>query len=188
MKFNTTLEAIKYIDEQIEILQKNSGASTRKRSSAYYSAVQVIREQELTFFYKIDAKEHFYQDRLVRVKEFVEFFEESEPQEECGCYLIGNTAFNPLTKEEFYFIKIGKSKNIKKRMRDYSTCCPSITKIDYLNCEEDELNVLESHCHWELWKVGQKVTGRGSKEWFRVSKETYLTFCEKGFKNLTLTY
>ena len=188
MKFNTTLEAIQYIDEQIKVLQKNSGVTSNERCIAYSHAVTVIREQELAFFYKIDGREHFYQNRLVKVREYVESFEEHEPKEECGCYLIGNTAFNPMTKEEFYFIKIGKSVNIKKRMKTYSSCCPSITKIDYLTCEEERLNSLENHCHTELWRLGEQVKNRGSREWFRVSREVYLNLCDTGFKNLILNY
>jgi hypothetical protein len=103
----------------------------------------------------------------------------SAPKEE-GLYLIGNTVFNPFTMEEFYFIKVGASTNIYKRMNTYRSTNPSIFHIDYYLRSEWKRGMNEQGCHFVCREIGMAVVERTS-EWFRVDRQTYLEICSKGF-------
>lgn len=93
-----------------------------------------------------------------------------------GLYLIGNTYFNPLTKEEFYWVKVGQSTDIAKRLRNYRQHNPMVWVQNILELPIDELDFAESICHYELSKVSEEI-GKNTREWFRVSRETYLKIC-----------
>ena len=93
-----------------------------------------------------------------------------------GLYFVGETHFNPITDEKFYWVKIGKAKNLKERMRSYNTHNPMLYRIDYsadYNKEE-----------WYHNKLAEKAIAKcnHSEEWFLVDRKTYLEMCEKGFK------
>jgi hypothetical protein len=93
-----------------------------------------------------------------------------------GLYFIGETHFNPITREEFYWVKIGKSNNLAKRMKQYNTCCPMLWRIDFAVGEEE----FEEYYHnWLYTKA--IATCNHNEEWFLVDRETYLEMCEKGF-------
>lgn len=114
-----------------------------------------------------------------------------------GLYLVGNTAFNPLTGEQFFMVKIGMSTNLYERMRNYSTSNPMMFHIAYKevndgvdysklpsysrrteqgryikSVEEKYHKAMEAHkfCRFEY-----------AQEWFIVSKEIYFEICEKKF-------
>lgn len=92
-----------------------------------------------------------------------------------GLYFIGETHFNPFTNEKFYWVKIGKSTNLKKRMNQYNTCCPMLWRIGFSDkYDEEEFyhDWLYEHC---------EATCNHNEEWFLVNRETYLEMCEKGF-------
>lgn len=93
-----------------------------------------------------------------------------------GLYFIGETHFNPYTKEEFYWVKIGKSSNLAKRMKQYNTCCPMLWRIDF----EIDAEELEGHYHNWLYEHCEAICNH-NEEWFLVNRETYLEMCEKGF-------
>lgn len=97
--------------------------------------------------------------------------------EESGLYFIGDSHINPHTGEEYYWVKIGKSNNLARRMRDYNTCCPMLWRIDFAVHDE----ALEGYYHNLLNAVAVAVCNH-NEEWFMVSKKTYLEMCAKGFK------
>lgn len=96
---------------------------------------------------------------------------------EGGIYLLGDTAFNPHTKEEFYYIKVGQSKHIKRRIRDYVTHSPSVWHIDQMVTEDRK--IYEDNYQGVLVFCELETT---TTEWHRVSREVYLQICEMGFK------
>jgi len=96
-----------------------------------------------------------------------------------GVYLVGSTYFNPYTHEEIYFIKVGKSNDINKRMKNYATHNPMLWKADYRVTEYS--SSLESFCQFELSKIALQVADN-TDEWFEVKREDYLNICEQGFK------
>ena len=99
----------------------------------------------------------------------------------CGLYLVGETHFNPLTKEEFYWIKVGKAKNIANRMSQYNTCCPMLYRIGYLRCrDEREAYQMEKLYHDRLANVAIGLCNHNT-EWFLMDKQTYLDICAYGF-------
>ena len=93
-------------------------------------------------------------------------------------YLVGNTNFNPFTKEEFYWIKVGKTTDLNKRMRSYATHNPMLWKADYKIVSHEHLNSHEQLCHCILKTYGEQ---ENYSEWYQVSRETYLNICDKGF-------
>lgn len=92
-----------------------------------------------------------------------------------GLYLIGQTSFNPYTKEEQYWVKVGYSSDIWSRFKSgYATHCPCTALIDTTSKGS------EVYCHNILCK---KAKGRCqiNTEWWLVDRDTYLEICEKKF-------
>ena len=96
--------------------------------------------------------------------------------EEDGLYFIGETHFNPYTHEEFYWVKIGMSTKLNRRMKEYDTHNPMLWRIDYKIGSADE-----EYIYHQL--LGQKAIAKcnHNDEWFLVDRNTYLAMCEKGF-------
>ena len=97
-----------------------------------------------------------------------------------GLYLVGNAVFNPHTDEQIFFIKVGKSKDIKSRMKNYLSSNPMLFHIDYCLAEYKEMHDLERQCHLMLFEKCQAVM-EGTMEWVKVDKTLYLEICQKGF-------
>ena len=100
---------------------------------------------------------------------------------EAGLYLIGNTIFNPITREEFYFIKVGQSSNLYKRMSGYRSTNPAVYHIDFYKQADWKKGMNESACHFVLHQISTGLVERTS-EWFRVDREIYLEICGRGFE------
>lgn len=107
---------------------------------------------------------------------FKEKLETTIPEK--GLYLIGQTAFNPHTEELFYWVKVGKTKNVKSRFSSYQTDNPCIYYIDWF--ETSKLS-LEAYCIASLRCFGLDTH---RDEWVSVDRETYLNICNKGFKEI----
>lgn len=94
-----------------------------------------------------------------------------------GLYFIGETHFDPITKETFYWVKIGKADNLVERMRQYNTCNPMLWRIDYKIGAQNK----EKFYHSLLFSKAL-ATCNHNREWFLVSEKTYLEMCDKGFE------
>lgn len=98
-----------------------------------------------------------------------------------GVYLVGNTLFNPHTHEEIYLVKIGRSSNLKSRMKTYQTDNPGMFHIAFLKAKSnDHSKQLETVLHNLLWHYCE-ATVHGCNEWFKVNRDTYLSICEEKF-------
>ena len=123
-----------------------------------------------------------FEEYMAYVESFPNFINEedvlrfSAPKTQ-GLYLVGNTLFNPHTEEQFYLIKVGVSKNLQSRMKNYKTQNPLMFHIDYYT----ECELQEFQCHHILLENCQSRIDR-TDEWFRISRELYLEICEKGFQ------
>ena len=107
--------------------------------------------------------------------------------EYCGLYLIGETHFNPITNETFYWIKEGKANNIKKRLADYNTHCPMLYRIDFKKCfSEKDAYKMEAY-YQEKLKECAIASNNHNKEWFLVDRKTYLEICAQGFNYFNYT-
>lgn len=95
-----------------------------------------------------------------------------------GLYLVGSTHFNPLTDEKIYIVKVGKAKNLKKRIRDYNGTNPLMFHIDYLQ-KPQECKISENFCHSVLYAIGDDI--ENCHEWFKVSEADYKEICKLGF-------
>ena len=98
----------------------------------------------------------------------------------CGLYMVGSVYLNPYTKEEYYWIKVGQSKDIESRILDYKTHNPMIWLNDTCEIGIEFLDKMEKLCHRQLKAVSTEVA-ENTKEWFLVSRETYLAICEKSW-------
>ena len=103
------------------------------------------------------------------------------PPSFCGVYLIGATHFNPITREEFYWVKNGKANNIAKRMAQYDTHSPMIYQIDFKECPDERTAYKVESVYQSLLKEVAINSCANNAEWFRVTRETYLAICAKGF-------
>ena len=104
-----------------------------------------------------------------------------DPPAYCGIYLVGATHFNPITREEFYWIKNGKANNIAKRMAQYDTHSPMTYQIDFKSCDnERSAYQTETFYHNKLKRIAINTCANNT-EWFRVTREVYLAICKKGF-------
>jgi len=97
-----------------------------------------------------------------------------------GLYLIGNTVFNPITMEEYYWVKVGQSNDVGKRALQYRTQNPMVWCIDSKEVNSLGRRDAELECHNKLSAI---ATNRAisSVEWFSVSREDYLDICDMGF-------
>lgn len=167
-----------------ELLYKEASNSyycerTRKFNIAYslYNIYPEIQEKYLfTGAYKIADRFILKSDKITLAKHHFDDGINYDTPCYGGLYFIGETHFNPFTKEEFYWVKIGKSSNLAKRMKQYNTCCPMLWRIDFAIDEED----LEEYYHGWLYEHCKAICNH-NEEWFLVDRETYLEMCEKGF-------
>jgi len=112
---------------------------------------------------------------------FKDKYEHLCPEEECGLYLVGSTYFDPLTMELYYWIKVGMSTNLKKRIKNYHTENPMIFVADLMECDSFNVYDMEHDCHIALSDVAYGIA-QDTVEWFIVDRETYLEICKKGFR------
>lgn len=116
---------------------------------------------------------------------------------QAGLYLVGNVVLNPMTDKIFYLIKIGMSANLYDRMKTYSTSNPMMFHIAYKIIEDNmdyskiasykrttlrgrHIKPIEEQYHKAMEELNF-VRCEYAKEWFIVSKETYLEICAKKF-------
>lgn len=133
-------------------------------------------------------EKHFIKDRFVKKTISVELGKGDFPippattptKKTCGLYLIGTTTFNPYTNKPFFWIKIGKSEDLEKRMKSYCTHSPSIWRIDFQEVPKSKVDKIEKLYHALLSNIGIN-SAEHSKEWYEVSKEDYLTICNEKF-------
>ena len=133
-------------------------------------------------------EKHFIRDRFVKKTISVELEKGDFPippattptKKTCGLYLIGTTTFNPYTNKPFFWIKIGKSEDLEKRMKSYCTHSPSIWKIDFQEVPKSKVDKIEKLYHALLSNIGIN-SAEHSKEWYEVSKEDYLKICNEKF-------
>ena len=92
-----------------------------------------------------------------------------------GLYLIGQTFFNPITDEKFYWVKVGSAMNLHRRRKDYVTPTAMVWDIGYYL----ENDLTERDCHEILERI---CLHRHADEWFSLSREDYMAICEKGFE------
>lgn len=134
-------------------------------------------------------EEHFIKDRFIKKILLDKMGEESFPippaiipcDNETGLYLVGQTTFNPFTKEEFYWVKIGKSdSSLSKRIKQYRTHNPALWLIEFKIGSTKKEKLYQSI----LNTFGSNKDAESSKEWYAVSREDYLKICDGGFKYL----
>ena len=167
-------------EEEKEEYIKSEMEKRVKENSRHHYKIAVELYNTFPFLKKIwnyYPEEHFIRDRFQKKtysKEKVTSKDEIPPvtipnkEKVTALYLIGNTNFNPFTKEEFYWIKVGKTTDLKKRMKAYATHNPMLWKADYKQMPNKCLHSCEQICHYILNKYGEQ--DENSNEWFEVSR------------------
>lgn len=98
-----------------------------------------------------------------------------------GLYLMAQIAADPLNPTELiYCIKIGKSKNIKKRVQSYLTMAPLNACISVYGSSWIDIDKEEKDWHTRMEKFFPRVNGEKS-EWFFVPAADYYGFIKNGF-------
>lgn len=96
-----------------------------------------------------------------------------------GLYLIGTINYDIRNGKVLYFVKVGKSTNLKRRIKEYDTHNPFMVKIGYKNIEKEKLDEKEKLCHDKLKEVGFTVF---SDEWFCVSETVFYKIYNRKWK------
>lgn len=99
-----------------------------------------------------------------------------------GLYLVGETHFNPETGEELYCIKCGSAKDLYSRQKTYLSCNPLPYYIDYCIIPPDGIRLQMEKTVQMILRMNAEAISNHAREWFFVSKDTYLEICKKGFK------
>lgn len=162
--------------------------TTRKtcaaRGNAYKRMVDLFeRYEELHAIWEHRPYAKTYSDRFVKKESHYEtnIVPEMVRPNTKGLYLLGQTNFNPYTREEFYWVKVGQSTDLNNRLSEYYSYNPMVWINGINEIEAGGLRELEKSCHTTLRIICQEQAFK-SQEWFRVSREDYLEICEQGFK------
>ena len=166
-----------------------------ERKNVYTCMVILYKaSSEVKKYWEHHPSKMMYKDRFVIRKQPLADKLISRPKEEhdfddginynapeyCGLYFIGETHFNPITNEKFYWVKIGKASNIRERLRNYNTHCPMLYRIDFKECSNTDVSQLEKTYQMAIKSVAL-ASNNHNKEWFLVDERTYLVMCKKGF-------
>lgn len=189
----TLKEAMREMEQKYNRLCRASGTSYRYKIG--HEMLDFMEEYpQLNDYWTFNEKEFYWSDRFTHTKRYAESsfnrkvkrelasaidtFDDGIDYNCCfgkGLYFIGETHFNPITNEKFYWVKIGKSECVYKRMNNYNTCNPMLWRIDFSPNYH-----LESMYHNLLGKVAIAKCNHNN-EWFLVDETTYLAMCEEGF-------
>lgn len=137
-------------------------------------ALEMVAEFDLYSQYEVNVNAYYWNDKIKKRDNYnrCTIFPEQE-----GVYLLGDTAFNPHTNEQFYYLKVGRGINLKTRIAQYKTYSPTTWHIDTFSTTNSVET--EKKCHQILSMLGKKVNGT---EWFEVSRKHYLEICKQGFQ------
>lgn len=97
-----------------------------------------------------------------------------------GLYFIGQIGYNPIMNKKVYFVKVGQSENISRRIKTYLSYNPLIyynhTCLPVENSEAR--NIMETNCHCYLRKFAIAM-GQNTSEMFQVDEEVYYQLCKQ---------
>lgn len=94
---------------------------------------------------------------------------------EDGLYFVGMIGMNP-EGEAYYLVKVGQSKDIKKRIAGYASMNPMIFHNNMYITEFNRDLPAESNCHRYLAENAYAIADR-TEEWFYVTEEKYYELC-----------
>lgn len=102
-------------------------------------------------------------------------------ESDSGLYLIGSTYFDPKHPDRlYYWIKVGLSSNLEKRIKGYRSHNPMVWVADTITFDVMEMGQMEQYCHIMLSDIAYGIA-RDTEEWFIVTAEQYNEICSKGF-------
>ena len=100
--------------------------------------------------------------------------------ETAGLYMLGQIICNPENPEEqFFLIKVGKSTNLKQRIRSYEGANPFAKCISYIKLPKSQIDKAEVKAHVLLGNM--KGTRCNGTEWYAMSEHHYIQFLKFGF-------
>lgn len=166
------------MQEEIQRIAEITGYATSTVKSYVRKYSDLVDKYD--YYFNPDAPQG---EKIVRKP--LPFFSDDYPKvevpETCGLYLVGSTHFDPILEITYYWIKVGMSTNLVKRLNSYRTENPMIFVAD--TWEEDRETVFDAEfvCHVKLSDVAI-AQAQGTNEWFLVDRDTYLNICKQGFK------
>lgn len=103
--------------------------------------------------------------------------------ETSGLYMLSQIICNPTNPEEqLYLIKVGKSTNLKQRIRSYKGANPFAKCIAYKKLPRSQIDKAEIKAH--IFLGNKKGTRCNNTEWYAVSDHHYIQFLKFGFDYL----
>lgn len=186
-------KVLKQIEMYYERLQMCGSTSGRKTNGQHIIWLLQAHPQAKQYW-EYNSNEYYWHNKFTKIREYcggqitgytIRDHIVIDPQIKldqapsyCGLYFVGQTAFNPHTKEEQYWVKIGLSSDIKQRMKGYKTTCPTLYTIGYKYCVD---YYSQEQKYQEL--LSQKAIGQcqHNNEWWLVDRNTYLEMCEKSY-------
>ncbi len=103
----------------------------------------------------------------------------------CGIYMLGEKVIPYCFEEEVvYLLKVGKGKNLKRRLASYRTANPMAHCISYQETTPFSMDILEKNWIDFLSKKYPKASY--GDEWFILPKEDFDYYCKHGFNNHTI--
>ena len=145
---------------------------------SYVNKYEYLTKEYDNFFNKRAPQKYEYV--CTPLDDFDDGYLKVEVPKECGLYLVGSTHFDPLTGKTYYWIKVGMSTNLFKRLRGYHSENPMIYVADTLITGNDVVCDMEHDCHVMLSDVAM-ARAENTAEWFLVDKDTYMNICQQGF-------
>ena len=156
---------------------KNCVSTAGKKNNGEYMINLLHENPILSEYWSYLPNKRYWDNRFKKDRKIISYPPTNEGTT-CGLYLVGSTYFNPFTREEYYWIKVGLSVDIQKRMKQYATHNPMLWKQSFLPLGADKINYVETLCHNDLNEKAYKIA-ENTNEWYLVSREVYLDICEK---------
>lgn len=97
-----------------------------------------------------------------------------------GVYFVGDSSYNPLTRNPEFHVKVGEADDVAKRMKNYCTHNPSVW---HNGCALDMsknprmISFAENNAHKFIESLAMRRSPN-TGEWYNVTEEIYMALCE----------
>lgn len=104
----------------------------------------------------------------------------NELPEKPGIYLLVQIIRDLEDNNSYYAIKVGKSSNLRKRVKSYKGMNPGCACIDFFSCYN--YSEQEEKFHNKIMQAGGYCCG--GNEWFSISKENFNKILKNGLNEV----
>lgn len=166
-------------NKNIELTSSSSGYSLSACKSYIREYLDKWPEEKVNALFDPDYSPYEVREET-KLPRFSDEYTRPEMPSKCGLYLIGSTYFNPITGENYYYIKIGRSNDLQKRIKQYSTYNPMLWIADVKTMSEKQSKAAEAYYHILLSEICY-AKAPNCDEWYLIDRDNYLDICANGF-------